>query len=382
MGAHAVLSASSAERWINCPPSARLGEQFEDTASSYAEEGTLAHEVAELAVRRCFRQISEAEAAKTLERLKSHELFDQEMIRHAETYRDYINEIALGVPAWIKPYVAFEQKLDFSDWAPEGFGTADALIIADGFLHIVDYKYGKGVPVSAEENSQLRLYALGALQNYGALFDVSEVRLHVVQPRLGSITSWSEPVENLWDWGNEIAEAAKQAFAGSGELNPGKWCRFCRAGALCRARAEANMDLARHEFKDPKLLEPDEIAEVMAKADEVRKWAEAVESYALNAMLEGRDIPGLKLVEGRSVRKLEDQDRAFNKLIQAGIEEALLYERKPVTLTTIEKIIPKDLFREWATTEVIKPPGKPAVVPATDKRPEYKMSQAMNEFKD
>lgn len=382
MAAHALLSASAAERWLNCPPSARLCESYEDTKSSYAAEGSLAHEVAELTARKHFKLIKSAEVTKALKSLKKDEYWDDEMLGHAETYKDYINEIALSHKGTV-PYITFEKQVNYSRFAPEGFGTADCIIIADNTLHIIDYKYGKGVPVDAERNSQLRLYALGAYDDYAMMYDIRFIRSHVVQPRLDSITTFTETIEDVLEWANSIKPIAELAFDGKGDFKAGNHCRFCRAGATCKSRAEENLEIAKYEFAQPTSLSKDDIAEILKKADNFKKWIESIEGFALDELLSGKEIPGFKIVEGRSNRKIEDTDRAFEKLIKEyKVEESLLYERKPIALTAIEKMIPKDVFKVWSTTEVIKPQGKPTVVPLEDKRQAYKLATAQKEFKD
>lgn len=381
-GDHALLSASSASRWLNCTASARLTEHMEEETSVFAEEGSLAHEVAELTARTKFGGLPAKDMQAALKLLKKHELWDDEMIGHAETYRDYINEVALS-HAKAPEKIWFERRVDYDKVAPEGFGTADCIMVSGGTMHIVDYKYGKGVPVSAEANSQLRLYALGAFYSYGMIWDITEVVVHVVQPRLNSTSSWGESLEQLLDWGeNHVWPRALKAWSGEGEFQAGEHCRFCKANATCRARAEANLALAALEFKKPPLLSDQEIAGVLRQAGELARWATDVQEYALTAILEGKEIPGWKVVEGRANRKIEDVDRGFKLLIeQYEIPESLLYERKPVTLTTIEKIVPKDAFKAWAASEVVKPQGKPALVPETDNRRAFKLAQAAEEFK-
>jgi hypothetical protein len=278
-----------------------------------------------------------------------------------------------------------EQRLDFSEWVPEGFGTGDVVIIADGQLEIIDLKYGKGVPVEAEGNPQLRLYGLGAYNTFSLLFDIKSVRMTIDQPRLDSVTSCELLVEDLLEWAeNEVKPKAADAWEGRGKYQPGGHYRFCRGKALCKARAEANLELAKYDFTDPNILMPDEIGEILGRLDELMNWAGTVKDYALEqAEKHGVRWPGWKLVEGRSNRKYSDQDAIASTLTGAGIQEALIYERSLLGITAMEKALGKKQFETLLGDLIIKPAGKPVLVPENDKRPEIgSVSSAKNDFAD
>lgn len=367
---HALLAASAAHRWLVCTPSVRLEEQFPDTTSEYALEGTLAHEIAELKLRKYFLEpMSQRSFSAKLNKLKKHELFQEEMLRHTDTYLDYLKGLALSFSS--APYVAIEKKVDYSAYAPEGFGTCDCIIIHGGDLYITDFKYGKGVPVSAEDNPQMKLYALGAYLEYSFLYPIKTVHLAIVQPRIDNISEWSLPIEELLAWGESIKPIAQKAFNGEGEFVPGDHCRFCRAKALCRARAEHYTALEDFKGMKPPLISNEEVGQILEKAIALEAWVKELKEYALSAALKGEEIPGWKAVEGRSVRNYVDIDKAFEHLKQNGIDEAMLYERVPLTVAKLEKALGKKEFHSLLEEPglVEKQPGKPTLVPADDKRP-------------
>lgn len=359
---HALLGASSAHRWINCPPSARLCEALPDTASPYAAEGTQAHAVCEDLIRRTI-------LAETPEPL-GFEPTD-EMIEASRGYRDYIMG-ALGTEqAW---QICVEQKVDYSAWAPEGFGTVDCLAVTDGALKIFDFKYGQGVPVSAEGNPQMMCYALGGLSMFQSLYDIYSVTMTIYQPRIGNISRWAITVPELLIWARETLEpAARLAYKGEGDQTPGDWCRFCKAKATCRALANQNLELARLDFPEPIGMSNAEIAGILPKVGMLLDWAEAVKGHALDRALRGETIPGYKLVEGRSVRKFRSEADACLKIKQAGYNP---YITKMKGLTDLQKEMGKKKFDEVCGDELIKPAGKPALVPVTDKRPEMHLDAA------
>lgn len=366
---HALLSASGAERWMNCTPSARLEEQFPDTKSDYAAEGSLAHAIAELKLRKHFLEPMGPRAFNNrLKKFQADPLYTPEMLKHTDDYLDYIKGIVHSFPG--KPYIGIEVKLDFSCFVPEGFGTADCIIIYSNDLHIIDFKYGQGVPVSAEISPQIRLYALGAIENYSMFYDIQTIHMHIFQPRRDDASS--EAVmskDDLINWGEFIVKPlAQKAFKGEGEYNPGEWCRFCRAKALCRARSDTMTALEAFGKALPPLLSDEEIGDILKRAQELKAWVSGLEEYALSAILAGGTIPGWKAVEGRSVRQFDDIDKAFDILKANGIDEAVLYERKPITLTAVEKLLGKKQFEELLSKHIIKPPGKPTLAPESDKR--------------
>lgn len=365
---HAVLSASSAHRWLACPPSARLEETFPDTESPYAAEGTLAHAICELKLKQKFiKQQAAATYKKKLKKLQTDELYQSEMEMYTEEYIDYISEIVYGFDS--TPYVAAEVRVDFSHVVPEGFGTCDCIIIHGNQMHIVDFKYGKNVHVSAGGNPQLKLYALGALKAYGMLYPIERITLHIVQPRVDNNNSVDITVEELNQWASVIKPWVEQAYKGEGDFSPGEeTCRFCRAKATCRARAEKNLELAKDDFKLPPLLTNDEAGEALKKAMDIKQWVTDLEAWALKAILSGEEVAGWKAVEGRSNRTFADQDKAFEIIKASGVDENMLYERKPITLTAVEKLLGKKEFTELLADQIVKPPGKPTLAPETDKR--------------
>lgn len=367
-GKHALLSASGAARWLACTPSARLEEQFPDSTSTYAEEGILAHEIAELKLRKAFTEpMGPRKFNNRIKKFKENPLYQDEMLKHTDTYLDYVSGIVHEYA--IRPYVAVEKKLDYSAYVPEGFGTGDCIIIGGDTLHVIDFKYGKGVPVSAETNPQMMLYALGAYLEYSFLYPIEKIVVAIVQPRLDSISEWEISTDVLLYWAtNTVMGAAEKAFKGEGDFVPGEHCRFCRAKSLCRARSEFNTAIEDKYPDKPPLLSNDEVGQLLIKARDLAKWVKDLEEYALAECLAGSEIPGWKAVEGRSVRQFTDQEQAFNVLVQHGIEEAMLYERKPITLSATEKLVGKKKFNELLASFVDKPPGKPALAPESDKR--------------
>lgn len=376
MGEHALLSASSAHRWLVCTRAPRLEETLPETESEYANEGRLAHTIAELRLKKQYTPMKKSEFEKKLEELKSDPLFSNEMMSHVDTYVDYINGITYSFTN--QPYVAIEKKFDYSEYAPEGFGTVDCIIINGTDLFIIDFKYGKGVPVSAIDNPQMKLYALGAYLESSFLFNIEKVTMGIVQPRLDNISESTISIDELLAWGESIKPIAQKAYNGEGEFVIGEHCRFCRAKALCRARAEFNTSI--DTSKSPELLTDEEIGQILTKAQDIKAWVSDLEEYALGAILNGKMIPGWKVVEGRSTRQFADTDKAFEILKQNGIDEAVLYERKPITLTQVEKLLGKSKFAELLSEYVIRPEGKPTLVPENDKREPLKRPTAQDDF--
>lgn len=368
---HALLSASSSHRWLVCTPSAMLEEQFPDTTSDAAKEGTLAHELAEMKVRNYFYpdDVSKRKLTFAVKKLKEHELWQDEMLEHTDAYIDYIRDVSIKLPS--KPYVAVEKQVDYSKYAPGGFGTADCIMLQGTTLHIIDFKYGKGVPVSAENNSQMMLYALGAYESYKMLYSIQQIRLSIVQPRLSDGPSeWGLSLSELLRFGEYVKERAALAMKGEGDFCPGeKQCRFCRARAKCRARAEENVRLAFMVDKKPPLLSNEEVGEYLVQGEDVSKWLKDLQEYALTECLAGKEVPGWKAVEGRGSRDWIDMDAAFEKLSKSGIiEEEMLWERKPLTLAQVEKQVGKKDFSDAVGEFVIKNPGKPTLAKESDKR--------------
>lgn len=384
---HALLSASGASRWINCTPSAKLEDEYgERKTSVYAQEGTLAHELAELYIRHdVLHNIEEPDFEQRLEEIMSDEMFSEEMLDVIPTYTDYC-AAQLNVAKTNSPYaiMEIEQKLDLTKFVPESFGTADCIIANDGTLEIIDLKYGKGVPVYADWNKQLMLYGLGALQEYSTMFDITNVRLTIVQPRIDNISSWEISFDELNNWAeNELKPKAQLAFSGKGELNAGDWCKFCAVRNQCRKLYEQQIEIAKHEFADPALLTDDEIADIVRRTPKLIDWANSVAEYAQEkAINENKQWPGLKLVEGISRRKWIDEDQASDTIFARcpELSEDEIFNMKLKPITAIEKIVGKKRFAEILGDVVVKPQGKPTLVPSEDKRPAMGYTQAQLDF--
>ena len=376
MGRHALLSASSSKRWLNCTPSARLEEQFaEETGNSvYAEEGTAAHALAEHKLKRCLKRRSKRPVS---------DYQCDEMEDCTDGYVAYaMEQVELAGQECKDPVVLIEQRLDYSAYVPEGFGTGDLLIVADRVLTVVDLKYGKGVAVDAEWNPQMMLYGLGALELFGAIYDIETVRMAIYQPRLESVSTWEISVSDLMEWvDKELKPRAALAIAGEGEFRSGSWCRFCKAKNTCRARAEGFLRLAQMEFKAPALLADDEVAEVLKVADELARWSADVYAYAQDeAVSRGKKWAGFKLVEGRSCRKYTDEEEAAEAAVAAGYTD--IYKRSLIGITEMEKLMGKKRFAEVLGKLVYKPQGKITLVPESDKRQEVLAATAEADFKE
>lgn len=365
---HATLSASGAHRWLNCPPSAFLESAYRsehgDSSSPAAEQGTAAHALAEWKIRRLDHRLQSSAGEKPVS-----EWVDDEMEAHTDDYATFILERASQAKAEDASFVLMvEQRLDFSHVVPGGFGTADCIIIAGNRIEVIDFKYGQGVLVDAENNPQLMLYGLGALQAFGALYDLSEVVLTIVQPRRQSISTWTISVPDLERWAREVvAPTAALAAKGGGVFSSGSWCQFCRIAPTCRKRAEDNLALAKHEFAPPAELSDAEIADVLTQLPKLKSWAADVETHALSlAVNQGRVFPGFKVVEGRSLRKYTDETAVVQAGSAAGVD---VWERRVKTITALEKQVGKKRFTDIFAPYVHKPTGKPTLVPDTDKRP-------------
>ena len=381
--AHALLSASGAGRWINCPPSARMEENLPDTESEFAREGTLAHSLCELKLRKLFTEPGMSSRAYNtrMNKIKKDPLYKEEMQGYTDQYVDHVSEVAYSFSA--TPVVKVEKEVQYNEYAPEGFGTADCIILYGSEMHVIDFKYGQGVPVSAEGNPQLGLYALGALQAYGFLFPVEKVVLHVVQPRLHNFSVWETTKKELESWGRVVVQpAAELAFAGEGEFRSGEHCKFCKV-LNCRKRADENLELEQYEGRLPPELSDAEVGEVLRKAENLVAWHKKIKEYAQKALVSGNAIPGWKLVQGRSNRVFKDYESAVNALVGAGYEKDLFYQTNPLTITQMEEVIgPKELA-ETCAEFIAKPPGAPTIVKEEDKRPVYSpRSTASQDFKE
>lgn len=375
MGKHALLSASSSHRWLNCPPSARLCEQYEDKGSSYAAEGTEAHTLGEY-------KLKSALGIRAKDPTVHLAYYSEEMEECANGYAAYIMELMeTAKQACTDPVVLIEQRLDFSKYVEGGFGTGDCVVIADGTLHICDYKHGQGVLVESEDNPQMKLYALGALELFDSIYDISEVSMTVYQPRRENISTFTVSKEDLYQWADDVLKPkAKLAFEGGGEYRSGDWCRFCRAAVKCRARSEENLNLARFEFALPPILTDEDIEEILAKLDDLTSWANDVRAYALSAAInQGKEWEGFKLVEGRSNRKYTNEAAVADAAKAAGYQD--IYRQSLIPLTEMERRLGKEKFQEVLGGLVERPSGKPTLVPLSDKRPSIKIS-AKNDFKE
>ena len=372
MGNHAILSASGSHRWLNCTPSAKLELEFDDTSSEAAKEGTAAHALCEHKLKKALHMRSKRPVS---------DYDSDEMEECTDAYVDFVMEQYEAKKQTCKdPIVLIEQRLDFSRYVPDGFGTGDCLIIGDGNLHIVDFKYGMGVLVEAEDNPQMKLYALGALDVYDGIYDIGEVSMTIFQPRRENVSTWTVSAQELKDWAsNELEPKAAMAFNGEGEYVPGEWCTFCRAAIRCRARALEKLKLAQSEFRLPPLLTDSEIEEILAVLPDLTKWANEITAYATDAAINhGKEWKGFKVVEGRSVRKYCDEDAVAEAAIDAGYKD--IYRKSLITLTEMQKLMGKAKFEEILGSLVFKPPGKPTLVPVTDKRPAMNVTNAKNEF--
>jgi len=374
MAQHALLSASSAHRWLACPPSARLCADKQDVGSVYALQGTDAHSL-------CEHKLKQALGMDSADPTEHLTFYDEEMEQCANDYAAYVMELVAEAKQTCKdPVVLIEQRLDFSQYVPEGFGTGDCVIVADGTLTVVDYKYGQGVEVLADDNPQMCCYALGALELFDGIYDINEVRMVIFQPRRENISVCTMPKEDLLRWAqDELAVKAKLAYEGGGEFKAGDHCRFCKVKATCRKRAEYNLELAKYDFEMPDTLENDEIAAIITKAEELASWAADVKEYALRQALSGVKYDGWKVVEGRSNRRYTDEGIVAKTVELLGKNP--YYEPEVLGITDMTKLLGgKKKFDEILGDLVYKPQGKPVLVPETDKRPP--MNTAQDDFKE
>ena len=369
---HALLSASSSHRWLNCNPSARLEQEFADQETEAAAEGTAAHALAEHKLRKALKMRTKKPISK----------YDSdEMDAYTDGYVEFVLEqLAEAKKDCKDPLIPVEQKLDFSCFVPDGFGTGDCIIIADKTLHIIDLKYGQGILVEAEGNPQMMLYALGALRLFDSLYDIETVSMTIYQPRRENVSTWSIPVEALMEWTeNTLKPKAELAFKGEGEFQPGSWCTFCKAAVKCRARAEAKLQLAQYEFAMPPLLTDEEIEDILTRLDDLTKWANEIQAYAQNAAINhGKNWRGFKPVESRTNRKYTDEEAVAQAAKDAGYHD--IYKHSLITIAEMERLMGKKTFAEVLGALVVKPQGKPTLVPASDKRPAITSSGAKQDF--
>ena len=379
MAQHAILSASSSSRWLACPPSARLEQNYTNKTSAFAEEGTLAHDLGELSLKLNLAEITKRKFNPEFKKIEENSLFTKDMPdyvdMYVETCMEKVSEAKSKTPDAL---FKIEQRLNFSKWVPEGFGTGDFVIIADGTMEVCDLKYGKGVPVSAIGNKQMRLYALGAIAEFEFLYDIKNVKMTIIQPRLDSISTDELSAEDLLKWAEGVLKpTAGLAFKGEGEYCAGNHCGFCRAKAVCKARADQNMELAKYEFKASPILTEEEIADILGKADELAKWCKDVQEYALEQAVIGIDYVGWKLVEGRSNRKYTDLLKVAEILLTNKYAEDKIYKPKELQgLTNMEKVVGKKNLSELIGDYIEKPIGKPVLVVETDKRQVFNSAKA------
>lgn len=378
---HALVSPSGAKKWLNCPGSVWMEKQIEDKPSSYADEGTAAHALGELKIKLALKQITRSVYSRRIKELE----IDENMDNMTDLYRDFVLERYNGfLKDDTNTEIFIETKLDLSDRIPEGFGTADVLITGSERLEIIDLKYGQGVKVEAKDNPQLKIYALGAISELDWLCDFKTVVTTIFQPRLDHIASDTYSAEELREWGAWAAEKAKAAYEGAEVYQSGKHCDegFCKARPICKAYNDAKIELARYEFKHPNLLTEDEISEILDQTDSIAKWASLVKDYVLDqAVAHGVKFPGYKIVEGRSNRAWAESDETIGStLVEMGFELDEVRPRKLITITAAEKLAGKKKFKERLEKYTVKPPGKPTLVPESDKRPEF--NSAAEDFKE
>lgn len=380
MAKHALLSASGAHRWLECTPSAQLELQFPQSTSEYAEEGTAAHELCELTARYCLGEISEAEYENQRDELAKGKYYNAEMQECANDYAKFVAEkTAAARETCEDAFTALEVRVDFSKYVKDGFGTGDCIIVSDNALEIIDFKYGKGVRVEAAGNPQMKLYALGAYLEYNTLFDIDSVRMTIFQPRLSGVQSSDEiTVKELLEWAEKyVKPRAKLAYKGEGEFAPSEEvCKFCRAKAQCKARADKNLKLF-DEAPDVLLLTPEDAGKILEQAGDIQSWLADLESLVSSTLLAGQPVEGWKMVEGRSNRRFADELKVVDAMKAAGYDESLLYERKLITLTQMEKDFGKKAVAETLGELIVKPQGKPTLAPAKDKRPEFRPEEQL-----
>lgn len=368
---HALLSPSSSERWINCPPSAKKNAGG-STGSPYAQQGSEAHLCAEF-------KVNMALGHKVRDPTNDLEFFDEEMAEHTDAYCEFVMEqVQAARETCPDPLVLVEQRLDFTRWVAESFGTADCVIVADGTMTVIDFKYGLGILVESEKNSQMRMYALGALNLFESLYDIQTIRMIIFQPRRDNTSIAEISKDELLRWADEVLiPAAEQAANGEGDYRAGKHCQFCRIKATCRKRAEYNLQMAQYDFAVPDTLSDDEISIILDRAETFIGWVNDIKSYALEQAISGRNFPGFKVVEGRSNRKYTDEAAVAAVVTDAGYTP---YEQKLMGVTAMTKLLGKRKFDTLLGSLIEKPKGKPTLVPASDKRPAW--NTANEDFKE
>lgn len=378
--AHARLNASSSHRWMMCPPSVKLSEQFEDKPSSYAEEGTFLHELCELKLHRYLGDMDPALIELQYAEHRDNDFYSDEAETVTDEYVAFcietIEAVRLSCP---DPLIMVEHRLDYSDYVPDGFGTGDLIIVADGVLEVIDFKGGRGIRVEANRNSQLMLYGLGALLEFDPLYDIHQVRMTIVQPRLSNLSSFEMEADDLIRWAEtEVRPKAMLAYEGKGEFCAGEWCRFCKARYTCRKRSEYHMSLAARDFKEPDLLSDEEIADILPVAESLNSWVQDLLAYATQEAVIGKTWPGYKLVAGRSIRKYTSEAEVIKAATEAGYTD--IYKTSLLGVGDLEKRMGKKAFNEVLGKYIVKPVGAPTLVPETDPRKPY--ANAASVFND
>lgn len=374
--AHARLNASSSQRWMMCPPSVRLSEQFADKPSSYAEEGTFLHELCELKLHRYLGDMSPELIEAQYAEHKDSEYYTPEAESVTDEYVAFCVETIEAVKSsCLDPLIMVEHRLDYSEYVPEGYGTGDLVIVADGIIEVIDFKGGRGVRVDAHRNSQLMLYGLGALLEFDPLYDVRNVRVTIVQPRLSNTSTYEIAADELVHWAEkDVRPRALLAYEGKGEFCAGDWCRFCKARYTCRKRSEYHMQLAERDFRQPDLLSDEEITDILPIADSLNNWVQDLLAYATQQAVEGKSWPGYKLVAGRSNRKYTSEAEVIKAATEAGYTD--IYKTTLLGVGDLEKRLGRKKFNEVLGKYVIKPVGAPTLVPDSDPRKPYSSATA------
>jgi hypothetical protein len=384
---HALLSASGADRWLNCTPSPRLEDAVPETGDSdFAKEGTLAHEFGDLNLQLLspFTQKSQKGLiVNELIKLRKHELYTDEMEEHVKKYTDFVmGGFNTANRSKGDAVLLIEEKLDLTHLIPGGFGTGDTILISDGTLWALDFKYGKGIKVDAADNPQLKIYALGALRSYEMLYDITKIKLVIVQPRLDHVSTWGISVKDLEHWAEEeVKPKAALAYAGKGEQHAGSWCKWCKVKAQCRALAEDNLRLAQYEFAKPMLLEDHEIIDIYKQIPSLTDWAKSVNAHVLAEAIGGKKWDGYKLVVGRANRKWADEEKVIESIrLKTDLLPSQYYNAKLKGIGDMEKALGKTKFLRVLGPYVIKPVGAPTIALETDKRPEIDLNSAEDDF--
>lgn len=377
---HARLNASSSHRWMMCPPSVKLSEQFADKPSPYAEEGTFLHELCELKLHRYLGDMTADLIEQQYAEHRDNDFYSDEAESVTDEYVAFcietIEAVRLSCP---DPLIMVEHRLDYSEYVPDGFGTGDLVIVADGAIEVIDFKGGRGVRVDANRNSQLMLYGLGALLEFDPLYDIHTVRMIIVQPRLSNTSTYEITAHDLICWAEtEVRPKALLAYEGAGEFCAGEWCRFCKARYTCRKRSEYHMRLAEHDFRQPDLLSDEEIADILPVADSLNSWVQDLLAYATQAAVNGKSWPGYKLVAGRTVRKYTSEAEVIKAATEAGYTD--IYKTTLLGVGDLEKRMGRKRFSEVLGKFIVKPAGAPTLVPETDSRKPY--SDAASDFSE